>query len=247
MGLFCLFCFCDSEFISRHWDAWGQLFCPRASPDIWTCISAANEEMNFPCFYPCAHGSGTNNSSADRWEERDFHWHFTLYFFHSTLFFSLLMHQKSPSECPLLMESLKLELYIRSFKIPGVILGQSKSDTYIFFSESGAAQCWDIEDNTGTPPQANIIAVHCAHLKAFSTQVPHGVLTQLSITMPIVKRGNLWPMGLPTVIQIVWDAHRTARKYHRPSVLASRTLFLPLGCSLLHTWKKKKKRRGGIT
>lgn len=95
----------------------------------------------------------------------------------------------SISESLLLIESLKLELHIRSCKIPSVILGQSKSETRSslenFFSEARAAQCGDIEDNIWPLPEANITAAHCTCLKTLSTQAPYSVLSWLSIIMSI--------------------------------------------------------------
>lgn len=69
-------------------------------------------------------------TSLQAGEKREISTGILFYIYFIPLYFCVTdTSEVSISEYPLLIESLKLELHIRSFKIPGVILGQSKSET----------------------------------------------------------------------------------------------------------------------
>lgn len=172
----------------------------------------------------------------------NFHRHFIFYLFYSTLFLCYWCFRGLSLRVSLAIESLKLELHIRSFKIP-----KEKRSSLVIFSVARATQCRDREDNIRPLPEANLTAVHCACLKALSTQAPHSVLTWLSTTMPVLKTGDSWSMGLPTVTQVVWDTQECKKIPHGFSFgFYFRCLFFIVYHKLkIEKGKEKKKIKSG--
>lgn len=131
--------------------------------------------------------------------------------FYSTFTFALLLCcwcsiSPSPSDHPLLLESHRLEHLMRPFKIQGLILRQSKSEKKFFTCNYFPWPELHSAEQRGQH-MASFWGKCCScplhSLKVLSTQAAQGVLALLSIMMPILKTGNLQPMGLPTATQIV--------------------------------------------
>lgn len=149
----------------------------------------------------------------------NFHRHFIFYLFYCTLFLCYWCFSGL---------GLRVCLAYRVTQAGNIIQNTKRKKIFTcnFF------QCPELHNaETQRTTKANLTAVHCACLKALSTQAPHSVLTWLSTTTPFLKTGVSWSMGLPVVTQVVWGTFKNARKYHMPSVLA----FISIVCSLLYT------------